>query len=86
MSEIIEPLSDRVLVKPDDKDTKTSGGLIIPKTAQEMPQQGVVVSSGPTSTLDEGDRVFYGKHSGTDFPGGLKMFNEPNILAVIRKK
>lgn len=66
-----QPGGDRVLVKPAEAETKTAGGIIIPDSAKEKPQKGVVVSAGP-GKKDEpmpyksGDQVLYGKYSGTE--------------------
>lgn len=85
MSEIYEPLGDRVLVKPDAKEAKTSGGILVPETAQAKPQRGEVIAIGPTvKTIKEGDRVMYGKNSGTQIDQELLMFNESTIYAIIK--
>lgn len=72
----IRPLADRVVVKPAAAEEKTKGGLIIPDTAKEKPQQGEVVAVGPGKVADSGqtlapqvkvgDKVLYGKYSGTE--------------------
>ena len=67
----IKPLADRVLVKPAEAEQKTAGGIIIPDTAKEKPQQGVVVAVGPGKkdepmTVKVKDNVLYGKYSGTE--------------------
>ena len=72
----LKPLSDRVVVEPAAAEEKSSGGIILPDTAQEKPQQGTVVATGPgkvsdTGTLVEmsvkdGDKILYGKYSGTE--------------------
>tara|TARA_B100000902_G_scaffold356098_1_gene369487 strand:+ start:589 stop:867 length:279 start_codon:yes stop_codon:yes gene_type:complete len=66
-----KPNEDRVLVKPAEAEEKTVGGIIIPDTAKEKPQQGTVVAVGPGKkdepvTIKEGDTVYYGKYSGTE--------------------
>ena len=67
----IKPLSDRVLIRPAEAETKTAGGIIIPDTAKEKPLKGEVVAIG-NGTKDEemilkvGDVVLYGKYSGTE--------------------
>ena len=53
----IEPLDDRVLIKPLEAEEKTAGGILLPGTAQEKPQQGQVVSVGPGRLLDSGERA-----------------------------
>ena len=72
----IKPLSDRVVVEPAPAEEKSSGGIILPDTAQEKPQQGKIVSVGPGKasdsgtivkmTVKKGDTVLYGKYSGTE--------------------
>ena len=72
----IRPLQDRVLVKRIDEEEKTKGGIIIPETAKEKPQEGQVVAvgkgkvgeDGKTRALDvkKGDRVLFGKYSGSE--------------------
>lgn len=72
MAEVnFKPNEDRVLVEPAAAEEKTAGGIIIPDTAKEKPQQGTIVAVGPGKkdepiTLKEGDTVFYGKYSGTE--------------------
>ena len=67
----IQPLADRVLIKPAPAEEKTVGGIIIPDTAKEKPQKGTVVAVGPGKkdepmTVKKGDTVLYGKYSGTE--------------------
>ncbi len=72
----ITPLGDRVLVKPVEKEESRKSGLIIPDTAKEKPQQGLVVATGKGKVTDDGkvlpmdvkkgDRILYGKYSGTE--------------------
>ena len=72
----IKPLADRVLIKPAPADEKTKGGIILPDTAKEKPVVGEVVAAGPgrkgddgkmvTMELKVGDKVLYGKYSGTE--------------------
>ena len=92
----LRPLHDRVLVEPIESDTKSAGGIIIPDTAQEKPQEGKVVAVGPGKRGDDGsitpmdvkkgDRVLYGKWSGTEVKVGgdtLMIMNESDIMGVI---
>ncbi len=87
----ITPLHDRVIVKPAAAETKTAGGIIIPDTAKEKPQRGVVVAAGPGKTdepvtVKAGDTVLYGKYAGTEinFDGEeLLIMRESDILAII---
>ena len=72
----IRPLQDRILVKRVDEEETTSGGIIIPDSAKEKPQEGQVVAVGPGKTLDSGsvaevavkagDRILFSKYAGTD--------------------
>ena len=87
----IKPLADRVLVEPSAAEEKTSGGIIIPDTAKEKPQKGTVVAVG-TGKKDEpmtvkvGDKVLYGKYSGTEINVEGKdylIMRESDIFAVI---
>jgi len=92
MSEVkIKPLADRVLVEPQEAEQKTASGIIIPDTAKEKPQRGIVVSVGP-GTKDEkmevkaGDMVLYGKYSGTEISYNEKdylIMRQSDILAII---
>ena len=76
MSVKFKPLQDRVLVKPQDKEEKTAGGLYIPDTAKDKPMRGTIVATGPgyrsdNGTLNpmdvvEGDLVLFGKYAGTE--------------------
>jgi len=90
------PLHDRVVVKRLEEDTKTAGGIIIPDTAKEKPQQGKVVAVGPgardesgkVTPLDvkAGDTVLFGKWSGTEVKidgEDLLIMKESDILGVI---
>ena len=92
----LRPLHDRVLVKPLESDTKTAGGIIIPDTAQEKPQEGKVIAAGSGKRGDDGsvtpmdvkkgDRVIYGKWSGTEVKidgADLMIMNESDIMGVI---
>ncbi len=87
----IKPLADRVLVEPVEAETKTASGIIIPDTAKEKPQKGLVVAVGPGKkddpvTVKVGDTVLYGKYSGTEIKLEGKdylMMRESDILAII---
>lgn len=87
----IKPLADRVLVEPAPAEEKTAGGIIIPDTAKEKPQRGIVVAVGKGKpdepmTVKVGDTVLYGKYSGTElsFEGSdYLMMKESDILAII---
>ena len=90
------PLHDRVVVKRIESDEKSAGGIIIPDTAKEKPQEGEVVAVGPgardeqgkVNPLDvkQGDRVLFGKWSGTEVKLGgedLLIMKESDIMGVV---
>ena len=90
------PLHDRVVVEALEAEAKTAGGVILPDTAQEKPQEGKVISTGPgvrgedgnISELDvkKGDRVLYGKWSGTEIKVDGKdylIMKESDIMGII---
>ena len=87
----IKPLADRVLIEPAKAETTTVSGIIIPDTAQEKPQKGIVVAVGNGTkdhemTVKIGDQVLYGKYSGTElkFEGSdFLMMRESDLLAII---
>ncbi len=92
------PLADRVLVKRIDKEEKTSGGIIIPDSAKEKPQEGEVVAvgngklldSGETSGMDvkKGDRILFGKYAGTEIKldgNEHLILREEEILGILEK-
>ena len=92
----IKPLSDRVVVKAQDAEEKTASGIILPDTAQEKPQIGEIVAIGPGKvndagslvkmTVKKGDKVLYGKYSGTEISHNgddLLIMRESDILAVV---
>lgn len=91
MSVNVKPLSDRVLVEPAAAEEKTAGGIIIPDTAKEKPQKGLVVAVGEGKkdeplTVKVGDNVLYGKYSGTEISVDGKdylIMRESDIYAVI---
>jgi chaperonin GroES len=87
----ITPLHDRVIVKPAAAEEKTAGGIIIPDTAKEKPQKGLVVAAGPGKkdepvTVKVGDTVLYGKYAGTEISvegGEYLIMRESDILAIV---
>jgi chaperonin GroES len=93
----VRPLHDRVIVKRLEEEEKTKGGIIIPDTAKEKPQEGEVVAVGPgrrddgkVTALDvkAGDRVLFGKYSGTEIKlDGEEhlILREDDILGVIER-
>lgn len=76
----IKPLADRVLVKNDKAETKTTGGIIIPEAAQEKTQTATVVEVGPGGeveiTVKKGDRIMYDKYAGTQ----IKIDGEDHLI------
>lgn len=94
----LRPLDDRVVVQPLEAEEKTTGGILLPDTAKQKPQQGKVVAVGPGKLSDKGDRlalgvkvgdtVLFGKYSGSDVEVSgteLKILRESDILAKLAK-
>lgn len=94
----VRPLHDRVLIRRLDIEETTKGGIIIPDTAQEKPQEGEVVAVGEGKALDDGsvqplnvkakDKILFGKYGGTEINIGGESYlilREDEILAVIEK-
>lgn len=92
----LRPLHDRVIVKRLEEEAKSSGGIIIPDTAKEKPQEGKVIAVGKGKILDngkvspmavkKGDRILFGKYSGTDIKiDGEEhlIMREDDILAIV---
>ncbi len=92
------PLGDRVVVKRVEEESKTKGGIIIPDTAKEKPQEGQVLSVGPGARDDDGkrvemdvkagDRILFGKWSGTEVKidgDDLIIMKESDILGVVEQ-
>ena len=92
----IKPLSDRVVIQAEDAEEATASGIILPDTAKEKPQIGEVVAEGPGKssdsgnlvkmTLKKGDKVLYGKYSGTEITHNevdLLIMRESDILATL---
>ena len=92
------PLGDRVLIKRGEEEEKTKGGIIIPDTAKEKPQEGEVVSVGPGARdeagkihpldVKKGDRILFGKYSGNEIKiDGVDhlILREDDILGIIEK-
>ena len=87
----IKPLADRVVVQPQEAETKTASGLFIPDTAKEKPQRGKVVAVGSGKKdepmeLKEGDIVLYGKYAGTEIKidgREYQIMREDDILGVL---
>ncbi|MCE9567487.1 MAG: co-chaperone GroES [Planctomycetes bacterium] len=94
----LKPLDDRIVVEPTEAEEKTAGGILLPDTAKQKPQQGKVVAVGPGKLNDDGNRlplavkvgdtVLYGKYSGSDVEvvgKDFKILREGDILAKLAK-
>ncbi len=92
----VKPLADRVIVRPIEPEEKKQGGIIIPDTAKEKPQEGEVIAVGPgkisesgtkmAMEVKKGDRVLYGKYAGTEVTIDGKEYlimRESDILAIV---
>ncbi len=92
----LTPMHDRILVKPSQPEEVSTGGIIIPDTAKEKPQQGEVIAVGPGRITEDGktlplqikvgDKVLYGKYAGTEVSVGgddLMMMKENDVFAII---
>lgn len=92
----LKPLGSRVVVEPVEQDDVTAGGILLPETAKEKPQKGIIVSVGPGDRDDEGkrialdvkdgDTVLFNKYSGTEIKvDGKKLLimKESDILAIV---
>lgn len=94
----IQPLADRIIVKALEAEAKSKGGIVLPETAKEKPQEGKVVAVGAGKVLDngevrkcevkKGDRVLYGKYSGTEITTKegeeLLIMREDDIFAIVK--
>ncbi|WP_439621195.1 co-chaperone GroES [Gemmata sp.] len=94
----LKPLDDRIVVEPSEAEEKTAGGILLPDTAKQKPQQGKVLSVGPGKLGDDGNRlalavkvgdtVLFGKYAGSDVEVNgrdLKIIREGEILAKLAK-
>jgi chaperonin GroES len=92
----LKPLGDRVVVEPIEQEEVTAGGIVLPETAKEKPQQGLIMAAGPGARDEDGeriemdvkvgDKVLYAKYSGTEFKvDGKKLLilRESDLLAII---
>jgi len=94
----IKPLGDRIVVKPLEAENKSKGGIVLPDSAKEKPQEAKVVAVGKGKTLENGsvaapevkigDKVIFGKYSGSEFitkeGEELLILREEDILAIIK--
>ena len=95
----LKPLDDRIVVKPNEAETQTASGLVIPDTAKEKPQQGTVLAVGPGKRAEAngeliplgisvGDTVLYSKYGGTEVSVGgddLLVLSSRDVLAIVEK-
>ena len=96
----VQPLGDRILVKALEAESKTKGGLVLPDTAKEKPQEGEVIAVGQGKLLEDGtikvleikkgDRVLFGKYAGTELKLRDKdepylILREDEVLAIVNK-
>ena len=94
----LRPLSDRLVVEPQEKEEKTASGIILPETAKEKPQKGTVLAAGPGRIDDDGKRiemdvkigdvVLYARFAGTEIKiddRKLLILKESDILAIVEK-
>ena len=92
----LQPLGDRVVVKPTPREEMTKSGIVLPDTAKEKPQEGSVLAVGPGRILDDGkreavdvkvgDKVLYAKYAGTEFKidgDELLIVSQKDILAIV---
>jgi chaperonin GroES len=93
---MLKPLADRVVVKAIEQEEKTKGGIVLPDTAKEKPQEGEVIAIGPGKLLDNGerapmevkvgDRVIYAKYGGTEIKvegEEYLILRESDVLAIL---
>lgn len=93
----LQPLADRIIISPLEAEEKTKGGIVLPDTAKEKPQEGKVVAVGKGKVVDGklqapevkvGDRVLYGKYSGSEITtkSGQEylIMREEDVLAIIK--
>ena len=94
----LKPLDDRIVIKQSDAEEKSTGGILLPDSAQEKPQIGKIVATGPGKVLDDGkraqmsvkkkDEVLYAKYSGSDVEvDGEKyvILRESDVLGIVEK-
>ena len=92
----LRQLGDRVVIKPTEREEMTKSGIVLPDTAKEKPQEGVIIAAGPGKILDDGkretmdvktgDKVLYAKYAGTEFKidgDELLIVKQSDILAVV---
>ena len=95
----LQPLADRIIVKPLAAEEITKGGIVLPDTAKEKPQEGEVLAVGKGKVTEDGkvqalevkvgDRILYGKYSGTEFKidgEEVLIIREEDVLALVKSK
>jgi chaperonin GroES len=96
----LQPLDDRIVVRPGESEETTASGLVIPDTAKEKPQQGEVIAAGPGRRSEQtgeliplgvsvGDTVVYSKYGGTEFTldgEDVLILTSRDVLAIVKKK
>ena len=99
MAARLKPLGDRLVIKPIEQEDTTSGGILLPETAKEKPQEGEVIAAGPGKFDDSGtrvamevkvgDRVLYAKYAGTeiklDGDDKVLILKETDVLALVER-
>ena len=96
---MLKPLGDRIIAKVTTAEETTAGGIVLPDTAKEKPQEGEVVAVGPGTQLDSGkrcpmdvkvgDRIIYGKYAGTEVKVGGEEYiilRQEDVLAILEGK
>jgi chaperonin GroES len=94
----LRPLGDRLIVEPQEQESRTTSGIILPETAKEKPQEGTVLAAGPGRTVDDGKRVtldvkagdvvLYARYAGNEIKidkRKLLILKESDILAIVEK-
>ena len=94
----LKPLDDRIVIKQSDAEEISAGGILLPDSAQEKPQIGKVIATGPGKLLDDGkrspmsvkkkDEVIYGKYTGSDIEIDSKKYvilRESDVLGIVEK-
>jgi chaperonin GroES len=92
----LRPLGDRLVIKPTPREEMTKTGIVLPDTAKEKPQEGMVLAAGPGAVLEdgkrgamdvkEGDKVLYAKYAGTEFKVDgeeLLIVSQKDVLAIV---
>ncbi|MDH7482408.1 MAG: co-chaperone GroES [Armatimonadota bacterium] len=94
---MLKPLADRIVVKPTKAEEMTKGGIVLPDTAKERPQEGEVIAVGPGKTMENGkvvpmevkvgDKVIYSKYGGTEIKIGSEEYvvlRQDDVLAIVQ--